>query len=661
MADMTALNRWELVQQGKLPCSEDDEICDLWLQHHQTDAGAAFQPTVSCTPEQFRGIKSSAATLYIRANALLSGIKEYLPSENTGVILLSQDGCTLKLYGKPSFLTWARSHHICAGTLWCEVNSPFNGISAGFLLQRPVHMDGWGNDSKELCDVSISFAPIIMNNSSEYGVGEYTVLGGIAILTPAAEYASYNLLSAVSLAREIMLSCWQFRTSSSLTEANINAGIITVDQTQNRNQILICNSYFFKALKLAPRGLQGKYLEDIIDPLPHNRDFWDMVKRAYPVQQKAVRLSVSGNISQYNITIEPYKEDFFGIKGLRIFFSSKKDISKFISREIGNNAHMTFSDIVGISPVFARAVERAKVVSKSNCNVLLTGESGVGKDVFAQAIHNASNRHNCAAIPKELISSELFGYEPGAFTGASRAGNIGKFELANGGTLFLDEIGDMPLDLQAVLLRAIEQKRFMRIGGTEEISVDVKIIAATNRDLLHRIRQRQFREDLYYRISTTVIRIPPLRERKSDILLLAEYFLSSVCRRFNMPDLRLAPAAAEYLSQLTWYGNVRELQNVIEGLVQLETGPELTRENIQEYLCDLRGEAYSNFESDSLPACAANTSHVENLNIRSCIPDSREQIEAALLRNHYNRGKAAAELGISRSTLYRRIREYGLK
>ena len=186
----------------------------------------------------------------------------------------------------------------------------------------------------------------------------------------------------------------------------------------------------------------------------------------------------------------------------------------------------------------------AKAVAKSESNVLILGESGVGKDIFAQAIHNASDRRdkpflalNCAALPRDLIASELFGYEGGAFTGAKKNGNIGKFQLADTGTIFLDEIGDMPLDLQATLLRVIEQKKFMRVGSSSITNVDVRIIAATNANIQKLIDQKKFRADLYYRLSTLQFTIPPLRERGSDIILLAEYFIQAVSRRINKPNV----------------------------------------------------------------------------------------------------------------------------
>ncbi len=224
---------------------------------------------------------------------------------------------------------------------------------------------------------------------------------------------------------------------------------------------------------------------------------------------------------------------------------------------------------MGESHVFKRTVTLAERFAKSPENILLIGESGTGKELFAQAIHNVYCPQgpfmavNCAAMPRELIESELFGYEGGSFTGAERAGRPGKIELAHGGTLFLDEIGDMPLELQAVLLRTLEDKQVMRVGGSRYKKVDFRLIAATNKSLLTMVRENQFREDLYFRISVLAIDIPPLRERNDDISLLSNFFVENYCRKmgWNIPEI--TPLAQSRINSYGWPGNVRQLQNAM--------------------------------------------------------------------------------------------------
>jgi putative PEP-CTERM system response regulator len=234
--------------------------------------------------------------------------------------------------------------------------------------------------------------------------------------------------------------------------------------------------------------------------------------------------------------------------------------------------------IIGEDSKLRQVSQQLHRAAATDATVLLEGESGTGKELFARALHVLSPRNdgpfvaiNCAAIPETLLETELFGYEKGAFTGAA-ARKPGRFELAHRGTLFLDEIGDLPIALQAKILRALEEKQFERVGGTQSLHVDVRVVAATNRNLKQRVAERQFREDLFFRLSVFPIQIPPLRERTDDILILARHFVEKFCRDLNKKELTLAPAAIDELQAYPWPGNVRELQNCIERAVILTEG-----------------------------------------------------------------------------------------
>jgi transcriptional regulator with PAS, ATPase and Fis domain len=280
--------------------------------------------------------------------------------------------------------------------------------------------------------------------------------------------------------------------------------------------------------------------------------------------------------------------------------------------------------------------------------VLLLGESGTGKDILAQAMHNASPRKNgpylainCAAIPRELIASELFGYEEGAFTGARKGGNIGKFEIADQGAIFLDEIGDMPLDLQTSLLRVLEEKTIMRLGGSKQIPVNVRIIAATNQDLEAMIESNRFRRDLYYRLGVIRISIPPLRERREDILLLAEHFTEKICRRLDKPPVTLAPEVAKAFVNYAWPGNIREMQNVLEGAIEMASDNIITYDLVNNCMMQ------KNFVTEEKPE----KDHAVHDLGKQTILDYLEKFK-------YNKTRVAHALGISRRTLYRRLDEY---
>jgi len=247
------------------------------------------------------------------------------------------------------------------------------------------------------------------------------------------------------------------------------------------------------------------------------------------------------------------------------------------------------SPIIGESPALQRIYETIERVSPTEARVLITGGNGTGKELVARWIHAKSNRSNlplvevnCAAIPSELIESELFGHEKGAFTSAIKQ-RIGKFEQASAGTLFLDEIGDMSLEAQAKVLRALQENRITRVGGEKDIMVDVRVIAATNKDLLKEIEARRFREDLYHRLAVIIIRVPSLEERRSDIRILSEYFIKQICDEYGQATKTISPDAFKALETYQWTGNVRELRNVIERLVIL-CGERITAEDVVNYV-----------------------------------------------------------------------------
>jgi transcriptional regulator with GAF, ATPase, and Fis domain len=231
--------------------------------------------------------------------------------------------------------------------------------------------------------------------------------------------------------------------------------------------------------------------------------------------------------------------------------------------------------MVGDSEAMTKVKEMIERIAPTDARVLITGENGTGKELVAHQIHERSNRNtgpfievNCAAIPSELIESELFGHEKGAFTSAIKQ-RIGKFELASGGTLFLDEIGDMSISAQAKVLRALQENRITRVGGEKEIQVNVRVIAATNKNLKEEIEKHNFREDLYHRLSVILIHVPPLNQRKDDIPALADHFIEQVCSDYGIPKKKIAPSAIKALQGITWTGNIREFHNVIERLIIL--------------------------------------------------------------------------------------------
>ncbi len=309
-----------------------------------------------------------------------------------------------------------------------------------------------------------------------------------------------------------------------------------------------------------------------------------------------------------------------------------------------------FENIIGTSPAMQEVFETIRQAAPTRATVLIQGESGTGKELVARALHQCSPRRDgpfvpvhCAALAPTLLESELFGHEKGAFTGALER-RRGRFELADGGTLFLDEIGEIDAALQVKILRVLEERKFERVGGTETVSVDVRLVAATNRDLRARVAEGSFREDLFYRLHVVNLTLPPLRARDGDVVLLAQHYLKTLAEENGKPPVAISPEAMDVLQAYPWPGNVRELRNVIERMVVLGSGERLVAADLPAAVRDGAGGL----------ALASRAGRV--------LRDAERQLIAEALRRHRNnRTKAAQDLGISRRTLHRKLNEFGLR
>lgn len=587
-------------------------------------------------------IKADNKRLFVCAQSLFHATK-YMVKENGQfcLLLFSKEGVLLAIYHYDQMNEWLSEHKINAWTNWSEDYIGPNIFSIGIKEKSGTTMIGAASYAHAFTNGAWYFSSIFDGNDD--------LLGGLALVT-TAEYASeYLEYLAFALSKNIELHfAWFgfFHNASSVTEG---MGFMSIDQSTGENRILTMGEEIFKMLGVNEDNYVYKRLEEYIDPPPANAEFWTMVNRKDCVSDKTIRLICHGRASEVCISTSIFKEPTFHIDGLVVIFNSYSRIQRLVVKYNGSVAHFSFDSIIGKNKAFLDAVHHTKNAAYSESNILLLGESGTGKDVIAQAIHNASYCRkgpfvaiNCASFSKDLIASELFGYVEGAFTGARRGGSIGKFEMANNGTLFLDEIGDMPLDLQAILLRTLEERCFMKVGGNEIKQINTRIIAATNKNLADKMKNGLFREDLYYRLSVVRITIPPLRMRGNDILLLAHSFLRNVCERQRKKEICLTEDAKEFLLHYQWPGNVRELNNLLEGIVSISGSDLISADIIIKYL---------GYEEKS-PLSSIQSLATE--------PSELEQMKRALRDNRGNRCKAAESLGMSRSTFYRRLREHGL-
>lgn len=312
-----------------------------------------------------------------------------------------------------------------------------------------------------------------------------------------------------------------------------------------------------------------------------------------------------------------------------------------------------FGGIIGKCPNILSKINMAHQIAPTHTSVMITGESGTGKEVFARGIHEQSGRKglfvpvNCSAIPSELFESEFFGYCPGAFTGASKKGRMGILELSSEGTVFLDEIGDMPLHMQAKLLRVLQEREVVRVGGEKSVKLDLRVVCATNRDLQKMVEEKQFREDLYYRLNVVEIALPPLRDRKEDIPLFINYFIKEFSERNEKAIAGVSKDVLEILNGYEWPGNIRELMNVMEHLVVTDNGGMIQKSSVPEYLL---AKARKKLLSREYP-----------LDLTKAIQElEKENIYKALRLTQSNKTKAAKMLNIPRGTLYHKIEEYNI-
>jgi DNA-binding NtrC family response regulator len=391
----------------------------------------------------------------------------------------------------------------------------------------------------------------------------------------------------------------------------------------------------------------------------------DLLKKVREVNQEAGFLIVTGHgtVETAVAALKTGADDYI-LKPLDLFELRDRVRHILERRKPGNEMrHLRrqmalgrgIEQIVGKSPAMDTLLEQIAIVAPTRTTVLLLGESGTGKDLVAQTLHQNSPRRrenflplNCSALSPSLLESELFGYEKGSFTGALER-RLGKLELADHGTLFLDEIGEMPLDMQVKLLRFLETREIMRVGGASRVQLDVRLIAATNRDLEQAVEQDKFRKDLYYRLKVVTLLIPPLRERRADIPLLAWYFLETFAREHDKRTPEISPEAMDVLVRYSWPGNVRELKNLIENLVVFARQPNLA-------LSDLPAELREAAETSD--ATESRTQGLfEDLNMDVI---ERHAIVRALEKTGGNRGKAAELLGIGLRTLQKKLKDYGM-
>lgn len=424
--------------------------------------------------------------------------------------------------------------------------------------------------------------------------------------------------------------------------------------------ITAMNQTYLDTLGLKKEDVVGKYILDIT-PTSGLQEVLDTGKivqaEIWPIKGRDTVVTRLPVYKDGKIIGAIGKSLFLDMSGAKIFARKLQETEKELNLykeevRLSYQAKWELQDLIGVDKEFSATKTLAYQLSRTTSTILITGESGTGKELFAHAIHNASNRYlapfvriNCAALPENLLESELFGYEEGAFTGAKKGGKPGKFELAHGGTIFLDEIGDMPLTMQTKLLTVLQEKIVERVGGTRPIMISVRVIAATNRDLEKMVMEGQFRQDLYYRLNVVRLNIPPLRTRRSDIPLLVSDLMNRINEELQTNVTKISCKATELLQNYAWPGNVRELENILERAINLT---------------DMNHE--SSLTISHFPSLVEKTQLSEEKTLPQAVESLEKQIIIkALKKVNGNKTQAAKILGIHSSALYRKLNKYDLE
>jgi PAS domain S-box-containing protein len=571
----------------------------------------------------------------------------FLEGSGFFIILTDKEGCILSLVGDENVLTASKELNMVVGAYMDEKSIGTNAMGTAIKEDSPIQVSATEHFIAAYHRWTCSAAPI--HNENNEIIGTLNLTGSSELVHPH----TLGLVAAAvkSIENQMKSELIQNRLSEAYSYLNtimesISTGIFAVD---NKGVIKLINKNACEMLGVTENIIIDK---SINEAFKQYKDIVKAVDNKKDVQDEEIVLNKASKRERYNMNIYPIVfKNGEGI-GSVVTLKEIQNVINLVNKYTGMRARYTFDNIIGESSQIKKVIEYAKHIADSPSTVLIQGESGTGKEVLAQAIHNESSRKdygfvaiNCGAIPKNLIESELFGYDDGAFTGAKKGGHPGKFELANGGTLFLDEIGEMPLDMQVNLLRVLQEGTVTRVGGSKCIPVDIRIIAATNKDLKKEIEKGTFRQDLFYRLSVIPIELPPLRDRREDIVFLIEHFLKVKAAKLNKEEAELDAETYERFFNYDWPGNIRELENIIENIVNLGGLQDI---RIKEETALVKSTEHVKEKQEDIYLCS-----LEELEKRA--------ISACINKFKGNISHVAKILGVSRNTLYLKMKKYNIK
>jgi len=575
------------------------------------------------------------------AGPIMKDVFEIVKNTSYSVVLTDEKGIIIDLNINKDLEKNHQQLNFVLGSIWDEKSVGNNAIGTCLALDKPVQVIG----AEHYCEYhhrwTCSAAPI--HNSKGELIGCFDLSG------KAEDVQTHTYGIAVSSANSIEKQ-FTILESYKLLDTTFDSILDGLMIMNSDLKIYKFNNQIPNILKMEDDEIYNVNIKEVF------KDF-DIVNKIFNNKQKIkysdITLMINDKKVECSLNISPIilSDDVIGAV---LVLREAKQFRKEISKLAGFRANYTFNNIITKNDKMIDLINTTKKIAKTNCSVLIEAESGTGKELFAQAIHNESRRKdgpfvavNCSAIPKELFESEIFGYESGSFTGALKGGRPGKFELANGGTIFLDEIGEVPLEMQAKLLRVLDNNRVVRVGGTYERDLDVRVVSATNRNLIDEISKGFFRQDLYYRLNVINVRIPPLRKRKNDIIELAKFFLNNLNEENESSNKCFSNNFEIELLKHPLTGNVRELKNIIQSAYYLAD-----KDLIDSYPYGSNVESNETYYIES-----QNKYELSSITLKDIEKDS---IVQAIAANNGNIKKAAEELNISKATIYRKIKSYSI-
>lgn len=579
------------------------------------------------------------ASLRQAARAAFARLEPHLSGANVILILTDKEGVIIDAIGDHSVLDAGQNIHLAVGGVWNEDAIGTNGIGTAIKTGRPTYVHAAEHFCQGIQAWTCAGVPV-------FDPFDRSLIGVVDLSGPPDIFRRHNIALVVAAAREIEIALAEQQREE---RARLLETFLESDASRPDTSVLL--------LDKVGRIMFRRGLDDMLHlPRPDFAVGHRLLPLSANMTEGDIRAALPQDIETDGIT---RLETDGRLRGAALVLkrSPAKRLQHAVSVRIKARADVDEDEIVivGNAPKMLEAIELADRAATAGVTVLIQGETGVGKELFARLIHNRLSPGNtpyvtvnCAAISKELIGAELFGHVEGAFTGALRGGKAGKFEQADGGVLCLDEIGDMPMELQPYLLRALEQRAVYRIGDDKRRPVNVQLVAMTNRNLRNDMEQGRFRRDLFYRIGIVAIDVPPLRQRGGDVPLLLDHFNTVFAERFSRPRLVFAPTVMERLQEYHWPGNVRELRNIVERLYLLKAGPEVGLNDLPPPIIE--------------PADGLGVGHYVEV---EDAPIKLENMEAMTIRRAIqaekgNLTRVAQSLGISRPTLYRKIKQYGI-